>query len=276
MKNEDITFVITTFKSEKIIKDCLNTLPESSPKIIVENSGNEVMKVDLEKNYKNLECFIMSENLGYGRANNLGISKCKTNFAFILNPDAKLPQNSLREILNLLEGQDFCIASPIEAIEQSKKFKKKKYLEVEFVRGFAMLLNLKKINFGLFDEKIFLYLEEIDLCKRAIKNKQKILLLNIKIDHAGGFSHGDRTNLEMEKSRNWHWMWSKFYYNKKHFGFFFALIKTFPNLLSSIIKVVIYSIIKNDLKKNIYSMRLSGLIASYKNKDSYYRPLIKD
>ena len=112
----------------------------------------------------------------------------------------------MREILNLLEGQDFCIASPIEAIEQSKKFKKKKYLEVEFVRGFAMLLNLKKINFGLFDEKIFLYLEEIDLCKRAIKNKQKILLLNIKIDHAGGSSHGDRTNLEMEKSRNWHWM----------------------------------------------------------------------
>ena len=100
MKNEDITFVITTFKSEKIIKDCLNTLPESSPKIIIENSGNEVMKVDLEKNYKNLECFIMSENLGYGRANNLGISKCKTNFAFILNPDAKLPQNSLREIFN--------------------------------------------------------------------------------------------------------------------------------------------------------------------------------
>ena len=48
MKNEDITFVITTFKSEKIIKDCLNTLPESSPKIIIENSGNEVMKVDLE------------------------------------------------------------------------------------------------------------------------------------------------------------------------------------------------------------------------------------
>ena len=276
MRNEEITFVITTFKSEKIINDCLNSLPVSSPKIIVENSGNNKMKLNLEKNYSNLDCLIMKENLGYGKANNIGLSKCKTDFAFILNPDAKLPSNSLKEILDLLKNQDFCIASPIEAYDQSKKFNEKKYLEVDFVRGFAMVLNLKKMNFGFFDEKIFLYLEEIDLCKRAIENKQRILLLNVKIDHKGGFSHGSREDLEMEKSRNWHWMWSKFYYNKKHFGYFLALIKTLPNFFSSVIKIIIFSIFRDKAKKSIYSMRLSGLIASYLNQDSYYRPLAND
>ncbi len=37
-------------------------------------------------------------------------------------------------------------------------------LEVDYVKGFAMLINLKKINFEkIFDENFFLFLEEIDL-----------------------------------------------------------------------------------------------------------------
>tara|TARA_B100000945_G_scaffold143088_1_gene114482 strand:- start:872 stop:1702 length:831 start_codon:yes stop_codon:yes gene_type:complete len=275
MKIEDITFVITTFKSEKVIFDCLNSLPETSPKIIVENSGNEKLKSDLESKYKNLKCFIMVENLGYGKANNFGINRVKTDYVFILNPDATLYDGSLNKIISIIKDKDFCIASPIESINEKEKFYEKNYLEVEFVRGFAMLLNLKKMNFGYFDEKIFLYLEEIDLCRRARNNSQIILLINVKINHKGGFSHGSRENLEMEKSRNWHWMWSKFYYNKKHFGYIIALFKTIPNLISSFIKIILYSILKNNFKKNVYLMRLSGLLASYTNQDSYYRPFKK-
>ena len=45
---DQITFVITTFKSEKVIFDCLSELPSISPKIIIENSGNNILKNDLE------------------------------------------------------------------------------------------------------------------------------------------------------------------------------------------------------------------------------------
>jgi GT2 family glycosyltransferase len=84
---DQITFVITTFKSEKIIFDCINELPNVSPKIIIENSRNNILKNDLENKFENLECFVMSENIGYGKANNIGISKSKTNYIFIINPD---------------------------------------------------------------------------------------------------------------------------------------------------------------------------------------------
>ena len=70
--------------------------------------------------------------------------------------------------------------------------------------------------------KIFLYLEEIDLCKRIRENNGKILSINVPFIHLGGLSHGDRENIEMEKSRNWHWMWSKFYFKKKYQGYFLA------------------------------------------------------
>jgi N-acetylglucosaminyl-diphospho-decaprenol L-rhamnosyltransferase len=85
---DQITFVITTFKSEKVIFDCLSELPSVSPKIIVENSGNNILKINLENKFENLECFVMNQNVGYGKANNFGISKSKTNYIFIINPDA--------------------------------------------------------------------------------------------------------------------------------------------------------------------------------------------
>jgi len=78
LKKEDFTFVITTFKSENIIYKCLDNLPSECKKIIIENSGNHQLKLQLEKKYKNLDCFVMDNNLGYGKANNIGIKKTLT------------------------------------------------------------------------------------------------------------------------------------------------------------------------------------------------------
>ena len=41
---KDITFVIVTFESENIIKNCLNSLPKESKKIVIENSQNLNLK----------------------------------------------------------------------------------------------------------------------------------------------------------------------------------------------------------------------------------------
>ena len=85
-----------------------------------------------------------------------------------------------------------------------------------------MLLNKKKIiQNGMFDENIFLYLEEIDLCRRLRNAKQKIFITKkSKVFHLGARS--SNLGLEFDKCRNWHWMWSKFYYNKKYKGFLYC------------------------------------------------------
>ena len=136
-----------------------------------------------------------------------------------------------------------------------------------------MILNKNRMKGELFDENFFLYLEEIDLCKRIKKLKEKILLLNIGIDHLGGKSHDSHYNLEMEKSRNWHWMWSKFYFYKKHYGYLHGFIKTLPNLISSFIKFLFFFCINEKIKSQNYKMRCLGLASSYLLKKSYYRPL---
>ena len=254
-----------------MIFKCLDNIPAESNKIIIENSGNYKLKSNLEDKYKNLECLVMESNLGFGKANNIGIRKCLTEYVFILNPDVILTNEKFNEILKKLKNETFSIAAPIDRSNKIN-FANKDFLEVNEVRGFAMILDLKNTKKILFDENIFLYLEEIDLCKRIRSENGRILILNTEVQHLGGASHGSKYNFEMEKSRNWHWMWSKFYYHKKHNGYLYGIIKTFPNLISSVLKFYIYKIIKRKEKKIIYKMRIMGLLNSYKLKKSFYRP----
>ena len=272
MQIKEITFIIVTFHSEKVIFDCLDLLPNESQKIIIENSQSTDLKNILESRYANLTCHLMSQNLGYGKANNIGINFSETDLVFVLNPDARFTPKNLNKFLEILSHEEFTIAAPVEKWELNQELTSKNITEVNSVKGFAMLLNKKFLRNNYFDENFFLYMEEIDLCKRVKDDLGRILKVNVPIEHLGGASHGDKKNLEMEKSRNWHWMWSKFYYKKKHEGYLLSLLSTLPSFFSSFIKYFLYFLTKNETKQNIYKMRFLGLLNSYLLKKSFHRP----
>jgi len=280
MTYHDITVVITSFRSETKIFDCLNSIKPEVKVLIIENSNNSDFKKKAEKRYPNVTCYLSDENLGYAKGNNFGLKKVKSKYALIINPDAVLEQDAIDNFLiSAKNNQDFAIIGPY--IQENNAFKtysnrKQELKEVNSVKGFAMFFNMAQFKIiGFFDENIFIYLEEIDLCRRVKSFKKKIILdPSIKIKHVGGTSHDNKINYEMELSRNWHWMWSSFYYNKKYNGYLIALIKTFPKLVTSVFKIVFYSITLNKTKRKIYFQRFSGLINSILGKKSWYRPNI--
>ena len=281
MSIKDITIVIASFKSEKKIKNCLNSIDKHVKVLVIENSDNLIFKENLEKEFSNVECVLAGANIGYGSANNIGLKKVKTKYALILNPDATLHSSALENFIKATEKiYDFAIMAPYIQ-EEKDKFDKKNDLknispvEVGNVKGFAMFLNISEFReVGFFDENFFFYFEEIDLCKRLINHGKKIYLIpEIKIDHGGGLSHDQSINVEMELSRNWHWMWSTFNYHKKYKGFFVSFFIILPKMSSAIIKVLIYTLIFNK-KKKIYYQRLSGLINAIMGKSSWYRPKV--
>ena len=71
----------------------------------------------------------------------------------------------------------------------------------------------------------------------------------------------------MELSRNWHWMWSKFYFNKKHYGSIYSILSVSGNLFSALFKVILFTLIFNTEKRKIYFQRLSGLMNSILEKN---------
>ena len=280
LNHNNITFIIVTFKSENIIHDCLKTLPKDYKKIIIENSGNPKFKEDLEQKYDNLEV-LLSENLGMGASNNIGIKRCNTKFAYVINPDIKFKENTLRELIKGAEQiEDFSILSPISNNSRYPNYTLSKntsvsrnILSVDCIDGYSMLINKQKFRDDIyFDENIFMYLENDDMCIKKKNEKENLYIIkNSLIEHLGGKSSDQKHKQDIELLRNWHWMWSKFYFNKKHYGIFYALFRSLKSFFSSIIKYFLYSITLNHYKKKIYKMRLLGIFNSILDKPSWYR-----
>ena len=281
MSIKEITIVITSFKSGEIIKNCLNSIDGQYQVILVENSNDLEFKKNIEQEFSNLECILTGKNFGYGKANNIGLKKVKTKYALILNPDTILHSTALENFFKVINQiSEFAVIGPQiqEKKDENKKIENKNSnpVLVKNVKGFAMFLNMSEFqNIGFFDENFFFYFEEIDLCKRLVNCQKKIYLVpSIKINHIGGQSHSISVNKEMELSRNWHWMWSTFYYHKKHKGFIISFFTILPKLGSAVFKIIFYSLLLNKEKKQIYYHRYSGLINAILGKSSWYRPKV--
>ena len=274
MESNDLTIVIVTFKSEEKIFSCLNSIPKEYKVIIVENSSNSDFKKNIEKNYSNVKCILTGDNKGYSVANNLGLKQVKSKFALVLNPDTEIEQKSFENFFSFSnQNQDFWLLGPGNDKEKKYLYNKQSIIEVENLKGYAIFFNMKKFNNNFFDENFFLYFEEIDLCQRVTMQGGKIFLdSEIIINHEGASSAKNYENLELEKSRNWHWMWSTFYYHKKYKGFLIAFLIILPKLLSSFVKIIFYKLTHNKEKKDIYFCRLSGILNSMMGKKSWYRP----
>ena len=281
MNYNDVTIGIVTFKSEKVIFNCLKSIKNIKKIIIFDNSNDIELKNKILKKYPKIKFIVSKKNLGYGGGNNQILKKSKTKYFFLLSPDTILKKKCEQELMKQINKiKDFSLIDPFAKeknfgfFEENKKIKNKNLLEVDYVKGFAMLFNTKKIKkFKMFDENIFLYLEEIDLCKRLRKKNHKIYVCkNAKIVHIGAKS--SNLGFEYEKCRNWHWMWSKVYFDKKHFGTFYAVNKYFFQIIKDIFKLIIFFMMLNRKKVFISYLRLSGVFNSLLGNSSWYRPKI--
>ena len=152
---KNISFIVVCFNSGDVIEDCIKSISPNNKVVIIENSGNTQIRNYLENKFLNVEVIISKENLGYGKGNNLGISKIKTRYAFILNPDTILEKNCLSELSKAksILKDNFTILAPNHLNNYGSFSNQNIYLqneitEVDYVKGFAMLINLKKINFS--------------------------------------------------------------------------------------------------------------------------------
>ena len=285
---QNLSVIIVSYKSDHVIENCINSIDNEIEIIVIENSNNDKLKNKIETKYKNVKCILSKENLGMGGGNNLGIKYVNKDFALILNPDVVLGKNYMNEMMVASKEIDnYGIIAPISSkdeypnytLKKDHNFDTDKPFKVKSVDGYAMLLNLKKLkkidNFNFFDENFFLYLENEDLCKRLTEKNENIYIIpKSKIHHLGGRAVDPKYKNEIEYLRNWHWMWSKFYFNKKHYGYLIALLKVSNNLISAKIRFFYYLITFNSFKRKIYQMRILGLISSMIGKNSYYRPKI--
>ena len=295
MKN--ITVIIVTFHTpENIILDCLNSIDKSVKVVIIENSNKFLYQDSIQSRFNNVRILCSGKNLGYGAGNNLGLKQVNTDYALILNPDTVCEEKFFDKISNVIEdANNFSIIGcqylkdPIfmpagffdkkknnEFVENFKNNKIEELAKVDWVTGQSMIINLNKFkDKNIFDEKFFLYFEEFDLCKSIIRTGGKIYTTNkLKIHHLGfksSLNEDEIENLKTMNIKDWHYMWSSFYFYKKNYNFFYALFKLSGKLLKSLIKMIYFSITFQKNNKNKYLYRFLGLFNSMIGNPSNYR-----
>ena len=293
----ELTAIVVTYKTDiKFLKNCLNSIDSRVKVIIVENSKNFIDKNEIENQYKNVKIVCSGSNLGYGAGNNFGLKLVDTNYALISNPDVIYDKCFFENInFYLNEKINFSIIGTQyknKSIFVSHGFFDKKnktdldnnvldYNEhnlkkCDWVIGCSMVLNLNFFKTkNIFDENFFLYFEEFDLCKQILNLNGNVFSSKILlIDHLafkGSFSTNEDLKSDADKLREWHWMWSTFYFYKKNYGYLNALKKTIGKLIRSLFKIFFYSLIFKKKEKSKYVCRFMGLINSILGKKSFYR-----
>lgn len=177
------------------------------------NGSREFLKT-IRKKYGNLKVILNKRNLGFARASNQALKMAKGTYILFLNPDTEILDNALFKSVEFMNKHKDVGILGVKLLDNNKKiqpsvrsfptfasqalillklhhllprlpvlkryflynFNYQKLQEVDQVMG-AFLMTRKKIinEIGGFDEKFFLWFEEVDFCKRVKEKKWKIV-----------------------------------------------------------------------------------------------------
>ena len=286
--NKSVTLIFGAYFSHKHIYRTCKKLNKKFKIIVVENSLDKKFKQDIEKKYKNTKVIIPEKNVGLAKSYNIGIQNSKTKYVYLNCPDMAISNSSLDELIDCAEKlKDFCILAPNYKDTSNfnnyvgndyvfkktpSKILKYRLKRVDFIDNsfFMLTKNAKKY---LFDEKYFLYSETMDFCFKLKKfNEKNYVSDKIRFKHYVSDSVDNKYSLLSKLTRAWHYNWSKFYYYKKNYNYFFALKKIIPNIIKSI-KKIIFGLITFNKENTMFGLvELYGIICSILTLKSFYRP----
>ena len=275
---KNVTIVIPSYKSDKLVYSHLKKISKKIKIIIIENSKDRFLKNKIESKYRNAKVYLRN-NIGYGNAINHGSKYVKTRYFFVMNPDTKIYNNTIKNLLLAAKNLGkFGALSPNQIRNKKNNLDKKKIIERKQLNGGAMLFHTKIFKqIQGFDEKIFLYYEENDYFHKC--NNLKLKLYLIKNSFFYHSQKGDSSSAIFKNTKEkfysylmggWHGQWSKFYYLKKYHGFTYALLKCLPNLIVNIAQLFIKGLTFSKKTKYIY-FKIEGLVSSIIGLPSFKR-----
>lgn len=213
-----LTIISVSYNSQHILTQCLAAVIDSEkyPIIIVDNASSDDSAKVLQARFPKAQVEALSKNIGYGRAANVGLDFVQTRYALLLNPDLKADTAAIDQLLQhaAADDSDTAIWGPASLAADHQAQSQPE--NVEWLSGCAMLFDMQKLQkIGLFDENIFLFFEETDLCQRVLQVGMKIKLCkDVYFDHMLG--QACRPTPKIEAMKAWHYGWSRCYYINKH------------------------------------------------------------
>lgn len=226
----DVSIIIVNYKTPVLLKNCISSIFDKTEGvnfeiIVVDNDSNDGSDPLIKENFPSVNYLQSGSNLGFGKANNIGVKIAKGRNIFFLNSDTILLNNAIKILSDYLDENSnvgVCggnlfderlkhihsfsprfpgIYSELDAIINGRLSKLKQNttlqyntlnypIQVAYICGADMMVKATVLEeVGVFDPDFFLYFEEAELSFRI--KKQGYDLFNVpqaKIIHLEGAS----------------------------------------------------------------------------------------
>ncbi len=235
-----ISIVIVSFNTKDYLRTCLRSISthvlhdgatNGIEVIVVDNASVDGSVAMVRSEFPHVKLILSEQNLGFGKANNLGVTQAQGAYIFLLNSDAYLLNNGPQELLDYLATRPdvACVGPRVlladETTLQPKAFgylptlktvtmqslglsvlfpnlpwaqgvdgvqRSGKIMSVGWLSGVCMLFRKTDfLNVGGFDARFFMYCEDIHLCMKLAAFGQVVLYDDASIVHIGGGSTKD-------------------------------------------------------------------------------------
>ena len=212
-----LAIIIVTYNSATEIVECLQSLvghtaPFDTTITVVDNASTDRTPDIVRETFSSVRVIDAGGNLGFSRANNIGIRSTHSDYVLLMNPDTVSPPGAIQTLVRCLASHpDAAIAGarmlsergfpelswgpplgPWNELRQkilSSLYHRKvrrivRYVdklsrqarEVPWVSGASMAIRRPDLDaVGLLDERYFMYTEDVDLCMAMGKRGRKIL-----------------------------------------------------------------------------------------------------
>jgi GT2 family glycosyltransferase len=293
-----ISIIIVNWNSFDFLKQCINSIYEyiedlNYEIIIIDNASTDRSTELIEKYFPNVILIKNTENLGFARANNIGISLSRGEFLFFINSDILLFDKIFKRILKHMNDNPSIgllgpkILNPDHSLQLSaRKFPNffanmsrvfaldrifpsinfhshNKIEEVDILSGCFWVARKKAIDdIGALDDQFFIYGEDKDWSTRFKNGGWKVLYFpTVEVIHFGGRSSSNapiKFYLEMQKANLLFW--------RKHFGRFTYIWVIFTSILHQSIRFTSYSLLNiiRSKKSKVYLYKIERSMKSIK------------
>lgn len=106
-----LSIVIVSYNAPKHLEICLDSCQEALKNfegeiIVVDNNSSEIDFLSLKKNYPNVNYLLQTENLGFSKANNIGVENALGDYILILNPDTIIPEDIFPKLIDFHQSKE--------------------------------------------------------------------------------------------------------------------------------------------------------------------------
>lgn len=206
--------------------------------IVVDNNSTDGSAEMVSTEFPNVNLIASAVNLGFGMGNNVGVQHATNDYVMLLNSDALLQMDTGQSLLDYMHANpDVSCVTPRVVLPDTKTIQDKTFgfipsfktvlmqslginallpksrcfsgvdgdyrwareMQVGWVSGVCMLMRRADyLKVGGFDERFFMYCEDIELCMKLGEVGKVVLLDDFPIVHIGGAS----TKTRAAKVRN--------------------------------------------------------------------------